>query len=65
MKMNTDILKSKKFLAATLASVLALVGMLYDLEAQEIGVIIAPLASYILAQGVADHGKERLKVPNR
>ncbi len=63
--MNPDILKSKKFLAAILASILAFVGMIYDLSAPEVGVVIAPLASYILAQGVADHGKERLKVPNK
>ena len=63
--MNHDLLKSKKFLAAILASLLAFAGMMYDLSAAEIAVIVAPLSSYILAQGVADHGKERLRMPNR
>jgi hypothetical protein len=51
-----DLLQSKKFLAAISASFLAW---------QTTGdgwAAIAPLAAYIVAQGVADHGKEKAKV---
>ena len=55
------ILQSKKFFAAALASGMALLGLRYGLELQEIGVAIAPLLTYVGAQGIADHGKERAK----
>lgn len=51
-----DLLQSKKFLAAVSASFLSW---------QTTGdgwAAVAPMAAYIVAQGVADHGKEKAKI---
>ncbi len=52
----------KKFCAAMFASVLALVGFLNGLTVAQIAVIIGPLTTFILGQGLADFGKERAKI---
>lgn len=52
----------KKIFAATLASVLALVGLMNGLTVPEVAVIVGPLTGYVLGQGLADIGKERAKV---
>ena len=57
-----DMLASKKFIAACLASVLALIGTMYGLDPSAIAMIIAPLGGYTVAQGIADIGKEKAKV---
>lgn len=57
--MSIDLLKSKKFIAAVIASVLAFAGILYDLSPTEIALIIGPLTGYTISQGLADFGKER------
>jgi len=57
-----DILKSKKFIAAIIASLGTFFGLMNGLTVEEIAVAISPILSYILAQGVADAGKERAKI---
>ncbi len=52
----------KKFSAAALASVLALIGLLNGLTVTEIAVIVGPLTGYVLSQGLADIGKEKARV---
>ena len=52
----------KKFFAASLASILALVGLLNGLTVAEIAVIVAPLTTFVLGQGLADIGKEKAKI---
>jgi hypothetical protein len=56
--MPYDLLTSKKFIASILASILALVGLMYGMDIAEIAVIVAPLTGYTLSQGLADFGKE-------
>lgn len=51
----------KKFLAAILAACLAFAGLYLDMTPAEIALIVAPLSSYIIAQGMADFGKEAKK----
>lgn len=63
--MTVDLLKSKKFFAAVLASLLALIGLLNGLSPVEVALVVAPLTGYAtLGQGLADFGKERAKVEN-
>ena len=57
-----EILQSKKFIAAIIASVLGIVGVYLDIPMQDILVIIAPLGAYTVGQGIADIGKEKAKV---
>lgn len=52
----------KKIFAATLASILALVGLMNGLTVAEIAVVVGPLTGYVLSQGLADIGKEKAKV---
>jgi hypothetical protein len=52
----------KKLLAAILSSIIALVAFMNGLDAATVGVIVGPLAGYIIAQGAADWGKEAAKV---
>lgn len=59
--MTIDLLKSKKFVASVLASILALIGLLYGLSPLEIGLIVGPLTGYTVSQGLADFGKEAAK----
>lgn len=56
-----ELIQSKKFIASILASILALVGLLYGLPPSDIALVIAPLSIYIGAQVMADFGKEATK----
>lgn len=56
-----SLLRSKKFGAAALASILSLVGLNYGLTLEQVGVVTAPLYVFIGAQGIADIGKEKAK----
>jgi hypothetical protein len=56
--MSIELLKSKKFIASCLASVLAFAGLAYGLSPAEIALVVGPLAGYTLSQGLADFGKE-------
>ena len=53
-----DLLKSKKFVTSALASILALLGLMYGLSPAEIILVIGPLTGYTVSQGLADFGKE-------
>lgn len=57
----TDLLNSKKFLAAIAAAVLALIGFYLGMTVDQIAIITGPLMVYVGAQGLADFGKERAK----
>ena len=50
---------SKKFVAAVISSVLAFVGVMNDFTIEQIAAVIGPMISFILAQGIADQGKEK------
>ncbi len=57
-----ELLKSKKFQAAVISLVvmiLAEVGL--ELDPAALVVVVSPLIAYILGQGVADIGKEKVK----
>lgn len=59
----TELLRSKKFLmavAATLVAAGAKLGL--DLSTETVGLLMAPMLTYIAAQGVADYGKGVAKV---
>ena len=60
----TELAKSKKFIAALAAAVLALVGFYLEMDANQIAIITGPLIVYVGAQGLADIGKEKAKVEN-
>ena len=53
---------SKKFGAAVIATVLAMIGLILGLSNIQLLVLIGPLTTYILAQGMADHGKEATRI---
>ena len=60
MDLISNLLGSKKFIAAVIGLVVALaaeVGLELDTEA--IMTIVSPIIAYILGQGVADIGKEK------
>lgn len=57
-----SLLESKKFLAALAASIISFFAMREGLSVEQTMVITGPLYTYIAAQGIADMGKERLKV---
>lgn len=59
-----DMLNSKKFMAAIVAAVLALVGFYLGMTVDQIAIITGPLMVYVGAQGLADIGKEKAKVQN-
>jgi uncharacterized membrane protein YoaK (UPF0700 family) len=57
-------LGSKKFIAAAIGVVVWLVGKLgAHLDSTELTEAITPLLAYIVGQGIADHGKEAVKLP--
>lgn len=60
----TDLLSSKKFLAAVAAAVLALIGFYLGMSTEQIAIITGPLMVYVGAQGLADFGKEKAKAQN-
>lgn len=54
-----ELLESKKFIAAVMASLIAFAGVKYaGLSIEEALTIVGPLLAYIGAQAVADYGKE-------
>lgn len=53
-----ELLASKKFGAAALASGFAFFGFKYDMSVESVGIVVAPLIAYIGAQGLADFKKE-------
>lgn len=56
----TMLLTSKKFIAAALATGVALVARgVFELDRSDVAFIVAPLITYIGAQGLADFGKEK------
>ena len=60
-----DLLKSKKFQVLIIGLVVTVGGKLgFDLDTETITAIVGLVASYIVGQGVADHGKEKAKVEN-
>lgn len=63
IKLITDLLKSKKFMASLASMLVGLAAKVeLDLDVQEITAILSPAIAYILGQGIADHGKEAEKV---
>lgn len=52
-----DLWDSKKFKAALLAGVVAAIASYFEVSAETVWAIIAPLLFYIGAQGAADFGK--------
>lgn len=58
-----EILKSKKALIALVSAAVWLAGKAgLHLDTTELLGAVTPLWAYILAQGVADHGKEKAKL---
>ncbi len=58
-----DLLKSKKFIAALIAVFVMIAGSFgLELDPAALIVIVTPIITYILAQGVSDIGKEKAKV---
>jgi len=61
--MSMDLLKSKKFIASLLASVLAFGGIYAGFSVAELALVVGPLAGYgAIGQGLADFGKEKAKI---
>ncbi len=55
-----DLLRQKKFRAALIGLIVALVAKLgIELDTQDVFAIVSPILAYIVGQGVADHGKSR------
>lgn len=61
-----ELLASKKFLAALAGAAVVVLNKAIGLELPEADVlkILGVIASYIVGQGIADHGKEKAKVEN-
>lgn len=60
-----DILKSKKFQAALVGLIVAVVGKVgLELDEQSLLAILSPILTYIAGQAAADIGKEAAKVKN-
>ena len=60
------ILSSRKALAMIVGVVASLVAKIgWDISSEELLTLVSPVIAYILAQGVADHGKEAKKVENK
>ena len=56
-------LKSKKFIAAIVGVIIALVSKLgIELDTEAVALVVSPILAYIVGQGVADHGKERAQI---
>jgi hypothetical protein len=64
-QMIYDLLTSKKFIASIAAMLVALAARIgLDLPEETVALIIAPIITYILAQGWTDRGKEAAKIQN-
>ena len=58
-----EMLTSKKFVtsvASLIAGFTARIG--YDVPVEDVVVLIGPAISYVIAQGIADHGKSKAKI---
>jgi hypothetical protein len=55
----------KKLIAAVVASVLAYLAFKGGMDTPTVGVIISPLVSFILGQGLADVGKSAAIIKTR
>lgn len=66
MKIMIELFKSKKFLAALAGAAVVVLNKAIGLELPEADVlkILGVIASYIVGQGIADHGKEKAKIEN-
>jgi len=64
MQVIKDLFKSKKFVTSLLGVIGAIAVRLGipEVDVVEITALLSPLLVYVAAQGVADHGKERVKV---
>lgn len=61
--MLKSLLTSKKFLVAALACIVWLVGKLgVHLDNDALLGAVTPLWTYVLGQGIADHGKDAAKI---
>ncbi len=57
-----DLLRSKKFQAASLGLIVAIGGHFgFDLDSDILLTVLSPILAYIAGQGLADFGKERAK----
>ena len=56
-----SIATSKKFLAATAASILTYFAIKQGFSTENIALLTGPLYAYVVAQGVADMGKEKVR----
>lgn len=54
-----ELLKSKKFAASALASLIAFVGFHQGMTREQVAFVIGPLLVFVGSQAVADFGKER------
>jgi hypothetical protein len=59
--LNIPELGSRKFRAAALAAIAALIGFKWGFTTEQIAIVVAPLTAYVAAQGLADFGKEKAK----
>lgn len=60
MSVLKAMLGSKKFCAMAAGVIVTLVAKIgFDIPAETINQVIALIASYVIGQGVADHGKHR------
>jgi len=60
MSVLKSMLASKKFCATIAGVVITIAGKIgFDLPAETTNQVIALIASYVVGQGVADHGKHR------
>ena len=56
-----ELIQSKKFQTAIIAVIVMLVGEFgFDLDANILLAIVSPFVAYIVGQGIADHGKEKV-----
>jgi len=58
-----DLLGSKKFLVSFVAVLVWILGRFgFHIDEEALLTVLSPFYAYILAQGVADHGKEAAKI---
>ena len=55
-------LKSKKFWAAVTAALVAIIGDFFEIPRETVLAVVGPIVAYIVAQGIADAGKEAVKI---
>jgi len=59
------LLRSKKFVASIAAALISFFAMRDGMTVDQIALIVGPLIAYVGAQGLADIGKERVKVESK